>query len=193
MIDNDSESGGSEHHVCQLRVQWKRRPVDGNRSEEQQQQPPAHERAYYDVAGRSTGRSVKQPLSPFRDFVGRITTHRYFFRFADFFFVALRPFFAALFALLFAGFARLAALAFLAGFAFAVFFAARACFAGAAFLAGAAVFAAGFNEWTANMAPCGSIPCAIQSPPGTSIGPLTILPPPACAMAAAAFASATLM
>ena len=35
------------------------------------------------------------------------------------------------------------------------------------------------------------MPVAIQSPPGTSIGPLTILPPLAVAIAAAAFASLT--
>ena len=31
---------------------------------------------------------------------------------------------------------------------------------------------------SANMAPCGSSACAIQAPPGTSMGPLVIAPPP---------------
>jgi hypothetical protein len=46
---------------------------------------------------------------------------------------------------------------------------------------------------TANIAPCGSKPCAIQSPPGTSIGPLTICPPFSLTRSAAACTSSTMM
>lgn len=33
------------------------------------------------------------------------------------------------------------------------------------------------EEWMAKAAPCGSMHCAIQSPPGTSMGPFNIWPP----------------
>jgi hypothetical protein len=124
----------------------------------------------------------------------------YFFRFAVFFLADFLAFFADFFALFFAGFDRLAAFAFFAVFAvfagFAVFalfaFFAVDFFAGVDFFAAAVFFAAGFSECTENIAPWGSMPCAIQSPPGTSIGPFTILPPLACAVAADAFASGTI-
>jgi hypothetical protein len=45
---------------------------------------------------------------------------------------------------------------------------------------------------SANIAPCGSIAWAIQEPPGTSIGPLMIFPPPAVVFAMAASMSSTL-
>jgi hypothetical protein len=46
-------------------------------------------------------------------------------------------------------------------------------------------------ECTANIAPCGSMPCATQLPPGTSIGPLMIVAPLAFATSAVALASFT--
>ena len=84
------------------------------------------------------------------------------------------------------------AAAFFAGF-FTVFFA--AAFALAGFFAGffAALVGAAADEWTANWAPCGSAPTKIQSPPGTSIGPLITWAPSLGAWAAAFFASGTLM
>jgi hypothetical protein len=45
---------------------------------------------------------------------------------------------------------------------------------------------------SANMAPCGSLAWTIQLPPGTSIGPLMILPPPAVKRSSAASKSPTL-
>src|SRR5437016_4863877 len=51
---------------------------------------------------------------------------------------------------------------------------------------------AGFAECTAKKAPCRSTPCAIQSPPGTWVGPC-ISPPNFLIFAAAFFASGTLM
>lgn len=43
-----------------------------------------------------------------------------------------------------------------------------------------------------NMTPCGSIPCMIQPPPGTGIGPLRTVPPPACTRCIAAPIAPTL-
>jgi hypothetical protein len=34
-----------------------------------------------------------------------------------------------------------------------------------------------FGATSANIAPCGSIHCTIHMPPGTSIGPLMMVPP----------------
>ncbi len=45
---------------------------------------------------------------------------------------------------------------------------------------------------SANMAPCGSLACTIQLPPGTSIGPLMTSPPPAFRRSTAASKSPTL-
>jgi hypothetical protein len=46
-------------------------------------------------------------------------------------------------------------------------------------------------EWTANIAPLGSITWAMRPPPGTSIGPAAMRPPAAVAAVAAASALAT--
>jgi hypothetical protein len=45
---------------------------------------------------------------------------------------------------------------------------------------------------SANTAPCGSVPCTIHCPPGTSIGPFMILPPEVLMRSAAASMPATL-
>ena len=121
---------------------------------------------------------------------------RPFFPFAaDFFFA---DFFAAFFADFavaadfFTFFAAAFRDAFLGAAFFAAFLAARflAGFAGAEAVAAAGGAAA---EWTANIAPWRSRPWAIQSPPGTSIGPLITFAP-AFPMAAAVFlASGTLI
>ena len=113
-----------------------------------------------------------------------------------------------------AGFVFLAVLAFLAGtvfffvaavffFAGAVFFFASADFFSTAFLAGACALAdavagaaaAGADaiEWIANIAPCRSVPCVIQSPPGTSIGPLITFAPAFTIASADFLASGILM
>src|SRR5207247_7144873 len=64
-------------------------------------------------------------------------------------------------------------------------------FAGAFFF-----FAGGLTAWAAracpaNARPCGSRPPAMRSPPGTSIGPITILPPARAAVSAARSALGT--
>ena len=50
---------------------------------------------------------------------------------------------------------------------------------------------AGFLACSENDAPCGSIALRIQSPPGTSIGPLSIVPPFALTRSTAALMSGT--
>src|SRR5688572_19320681 len=69
--------------------------------------------------------------------------------------------------------------------------AAGAASAGAAALAAAAGFRSAANTCTANCAPYGSTNCAIQSPPGTSIGPLTSVPRAPLAFLTASFTSLT--
>ena len=48
-----------------------------------------------------------------------------------------------------------------------------------------------FLAWSENAAPCGSMAFTIQSPPGTSIGPLRICPPFALMRSVAAVMSGT--
>ena len=93
----------------------------------------------------------------------------FFAAFLETFFVAFVP---AFFATFFTTF-----LAALFGLLFAAFFTVFLTLFAALFFAPAdlpdigTAGTAGLRECTANMPPCGSMPMAIQSPPGTSIGP----------------------